>query len=270
MYYQPADGHNHFHINSAVTYELLTADGHQLGSQYPKASVGFCLGDSIRVSPTASRTPYYGRSHLPLFGAFCARGQPFASEVVMGIQPGWADSYKSWQSFQWLDVSGVPPGRYELGSQVNPDHSLVEANTTNDGPSPESSTPVTIPGFGPVDETVAVCGNRPTSFLLPVQKWESFLPGASSPGTPLYRVIASPREGQVLPRDGFAWRASPALVYRPSTAGGPSDELTYQVRSSRAEIAASTDVGTIRFDRSRNTPSACALHPPPALGARHG
>jgi hypothetical protein len=48
-----------------------------------------------------------------------------------GISPGCADNYGSSLPCQWVDVTGVPPGTYELEVSVNSDHQVAEQDYAN-------------------------------------------------------------------------------------------------------------------------------------------
>lgn len=48
-----------------------------------------------------------------------------------GIAPGCADNYGIDLPCQWLDITGVPPGSYELQVTINPDRTMAELDYTN-------------------------------------------------------------------------------------------------------------------------------------------
>jgi hypothetical protein len=48
-----------------------------------------------------------------------------------GISPGCADNYGSSLPCQWVDVTDVPSGKYELQVGVNSDHQVLEQNYAN-------------------------------------------------------------------------------------------------------------------------------------------
>jgi hypothetical protein len=57
-----------------------------------------------------------------------------------GIQRGWSDLYGNGLDCQWLDITDVPAGNYQLTATVNPNRSLEEVSFDNN----TSTVPVTI------------------------------------------------------------------------------------------------------------------------------
>ncbi|MSP60807.1 MAG: hypothetical protein EXR72_10790 [Myxococcales bacterium] len=58
-----------------------------------------------------------------------------------GIQAGWSDLYGNALDCQWLDVTGIPSGNYQLRVSLNPSHAFEEASFDNN----TATVPVTIP-----------------------------------------------------------------------------------------------------------------------------
>jgi hypothetical protein len=50
---------------------------------------------------------------------------------VQGISAGWADVYHRGLDCQWIDITGVPSGRYVLEVEINPAHVIHEGNYSN-------------------------------------------------------------------------------------------------------------------------------------------
>ena len=48
-----------------------------------------------------------------------------------GIQSGWADVYDGGLPGQWIDITDVPDGTYDLEITMDPLHVLDEADFTN-------------------------------------------------------------------------------------------------------------------------------------------
>jgi hypothetical protein len=74
----------------------------------------FCLEDSEPIDPN---DPKAGKAKY-----WCGH---------QGISAGWLDVYPSDLDCQWLDITDVPPGLYELRATVNPEGALTEADYTN-------------------------------------------------------------------------------------------------------------------------------------------
>jgi uncharacterized cysteine cluster protein YcgN (CxxCxxCC family) len=58
-----------------------------------------------------------------------------------GIQPGWSDLYGNTLDCQWLDITDVRPGNYQLRVSLNPNAALQEVTLDNN----TAIVPVTIP-----------------------------------------------------------------------------------------------------------------------------
>ena len=108
--------HGHYHYKDFATYTLSAPGGEGVAFGRKQA---FCLMDIEE----------YSQSAPPGGGQFDCGNQ--------GISQGWQDIYESYLDCQWIDVTGIGPGDYELTVTVNADHKIAEA-----GPAPNT---VTIP-----------------------------------------------------------------------------------------------------------------------------
>ena len=101
----PAEGHNHAHYNNYARYELLdpTTQAVVIGHKQ-----GFCLEDSGGTCPNPGYT--------------CG---------FQGITAGCADHYGSLLGCQYLDITGVPAGRYTLRVTVDPFQKIDELDESN-------------------------------------------------------------------------------------------------------------------------------------------
>jgi hypothetical protein len=93
--------HDHFHFRSFADYELRHS-GSRVAFGHKQA---FCIRDSLPYRPAPAR------------GYDCD---------FQGVSAGWGDAYPSWLEGQWVDVTGVPAGDYELVVTVNPDGRIRE------------------------------------------------------------------------------------------------------------------------------------------------
>ncbi len=122
--------HDHFHFVGFARYELRERDGGTLVAAGEKRA--FCIEDSRRVDPSAPATEKY-----------CCR---VACGNRQGLQVGWGDLYQRDLPCQWIDVTDVPPGDYDLCALLNPDGLLAEDPAGDMGCVPVSlSAPTAAP-----------------------------------------------------------------------------------------------------------------------------
>lgn len=112
--------HGHYHLRGAASYALVAGTGRVVLTGRKQA---FCFRDNSPLLPSAG----------PPSGYDCG---------YMGITAGWEDIYDKSLDCQWLDISGVPAGRYFLRVTVNPNRTFGEANYVNN----TTMVPLTIPG----------------------------------------------------------------------------------------------------------------------------
>lgn len=103
--------HDHYHFREYADYRLLDMGGNIVARGHKQA---FCLVDLWQ--PPGLR----GRAD-PQFN-HCG---------FQGISAGWADVYHRGLDCQWIDITGVPSGRYVLEVVVNPARVIREHNYSN-------------------------------------------------------------------------------------------------------------------------------------------
>jgi hypothetical protein len=54
-----------------------------------------------------------------------------ALAVTEGLSVGWGDSYGANTNLQWIDITGLPNGKYRLDLSTNGSGWFLESNTTN-------------------------------------------------------------------------------------------------------------------------------------------
>lgn len=133
-----SDCHGHHHFSDYAYYRLLDLDGNVVASGHKQ---GFCLLDGDRWREDAAQASRYG----------CQ---------FQGIQAGWADTYGSSLPCQWVDVSGLAAGAYELEVSLNPGRTVPEASYDNN----IATVPVVIPASSceacsAIDDTCCRDGN---------------------------------------------------------------------------------------------------------------
>jgi hypothetical protein len=135
--------HAHFHYQNMGTYELYSVDGSLRPGTQPiarSAKVGFCTidVDDMTWGTAASRPRTYSfptcnvpnavTAGIPTLGPF---GPGYPPEY-MGISPGWGDIYTWDLPQQYIDISKVPDGVYEVVSRSNPDGALLTADRSRE------------------------------------------------------------------------------------------------------------------------------------------
>ncbi len=101
--------HAHYHFQNYMSYRLKDMNGNivALGLK-----VGFCVLDVFRWSPSAGNSAKY-------------------SCTDQGIQVGWGDVYDSTLDGQWIDITGIPAGNYNIEIECNPQGIIQESNYSN-------------------------------------------------------------------------------------------------------------------------------------------
>lgn len=107
--FQYAPCHNHYHFEALATYRVLTISNDlvRVGNKF-----GFCLEDVFRVSPVSSGTKRFNCD-------------------FQGLQAGWSDIYNADLPCQYVDLTGLPPGEYQLEIEVDPLHQIPESDESN-------------------------------------------------------------------------------------------------------------------------------------------
>ena len=122
--FEPSICHGHFHMHGVASYELLNASGTSL---LRARKQGWCFRDNVRFRQGAGPAKYT-----------CDH---------QGISAGWEDIYDKSLDCQWLDVTGLPGGKYLLRIVVNPDQVFEESNYNNN----TVTVSLTLPGVPQVN-----------------------------------------------------------------------------------------------------------------------
>ncbi|MFD9700830.1 lysyl oxidase family protein [Lentzea sp. NPDC059081] len=132
-YYEPAPTHEHWHLLHFEYFQLRTPGGDVVVTDRKN---GFCIGDRYRVPgdlphrPTDDETPA-GQLARSLDGHMCGHHDPSAVDTMFGISVGSGDDYRKEVDFQWLDLTRVPSGVYDVVNTVNSDRALLEKDYDN-------------------------------------------------------------------------------------------------------------------------------------------
>jgi Lysyl oxidase len=118
QYVYGGDGHNHWHMRDLVAGVLdRTDNGSRVGTS---AKRGFCFWD-VSVYRNAGPAAYGGGG--------C--GGQSATSIVMGLSVGWGDVYSSTLPDQYIDITGLVPGRYRLTVTADNGGLFIESDETN-------------------------------------------------------------------------------------------------------------------------------------------
>ena len=121
--------HGHFHYEDFVSFGLYQVN--------PDGSTGALIGRDLKESFCLADDDYFGFGTPGPNGARGYAGQPDCSvpsevdpsgaSINMGVSPGWADVYTWDVPSQYIDISNVPPGVYDVIAQTNPSGDLTLA-----------------------------------------------------------------------------------------------------------------------------------------------
>jgi hypothetical protein len=116
--YHPEHAHTHF--NDYAIYRLRKVSRLRGVGRVVRESekISYCIMDSSIWNP-----------RLPGFGPFARYTN--CGNQVQGISVGWMDVYEKNLHGQWIDITGLPTGRYWLESVVDPLNRLRESNESN-------------------------------------------------------------------------------------------------------------------------------------------
>jgi hypothetical protein len=124
-----SDCHMHYHFTSFARYELRQRGTTTVIAPGQKRS--FCVEDTRQIDPAA-----------PIAKKYCCTA---ACQNRQGLQVGWADDYPSTLACQWIDVTGVAPGDYDLCVFLNPEGLLAEDPAGNSACVPVTLAAPTLP-----------------------------------------------------------------------------------------------------------------------------
>jgi hypothetical protein len=122
--YVHSTDHSHWHLRDFMRFELRRQGGRRLGRDQ---KTGFCLGDRYDSGASTPAEP-----PRPRYTHRCGLGRPGLLRLRQGISVGYGDIYPSRLEGQFIDVTGLAPGRYVLVHRVNPHGRLVDGRKGND------------------------------------------------------------------------------------------------------------------------------------------
>jgi hypothetical protein len=118
--------HAHFHYQNMGRYYLYPVNRAGRREPFPvvqSKKVGFCAIDvdyfGFGRADSAPRTHSFPTCNVP------SETTPTGVWEYMGIGRGWGDVYTWDLPSQYLEISGVPDGVYDVVSVANPDHGVL-------------------------------------------------------------------------------------------------------------------------------------------------
>jgi hypothetical protein len=137
LYYEPAASHEHWHLSGFERFELRAQSGDTVVAD---RKTGFCLGDRYETADRLPNRPAGDTGPQGALAAYlrenrCGHHAPEALGVAQGISVGYGDDYLRTVDFQWLDITAVPSGVYDVVNVVNGDRALAEKSYANNASS---------------------------------------------------------------------------------------------------------------------------------------
>jgi hypothetical protein len=196
--------HGHYHFKQAAAFRLWTPEAFaawdalrqadpsptadEVLAAHPELQAGLvkgekrgiCMTDSAPSGPN-QHAPAVVPDPLPKYDT-CA--------TMQGLSVGWEDIYTPATDGQWIDVTGVAPGRYVLENEANAEHAFAELDYGNN----RASVPVVVLP-GPSNNGVADVGT-------PVEG--AVQAATDTAGALLPEVHAAVRENATVEADGAA------------------------------------------------------------------
>ncbi len=149
--YNVSASHSHWHLLPFEQYELRALDSRRIIRDHKS---GFCLVSDHR-SPLHTLGP--PGTH-PIDRSDCAKNKPAARRLLEGIAVGWGDIYVPAKEGQYVDITGLAPGTYDLVHRVNVGRLLRETNYANNASSMRIRLlPQPTPGDLPGVQVLAIC-----------------------------------------------------------------------------------------------------------------
>jgi hypothetical protein len=220
FFYFPKPGHFHFHFPHAADYQLTTDSG-QVIADSPKNAVGFCLFDSYSQGGAFATDP-------------CHAGEPdYTGPIRMGISPGSGDLYFAGLTDQWVDVTDVMPGEYQIKATADPDGVIRESDEGDN----VKFFPITVAGAAPADAARTTAAGTPVDVPL----------SATVYGADVPRRVAPPGSGCDGPNADLVNPGSPCFDWTHASTGQATFTVTGATGGTAAIVDPSGTAATLRF-----------------------
>ncbi len=122
--YVVSPDHAHWHFVPFMRYELRPASGGEAVLRDRKT--GFCLGDRYDTNRALPGKPKFN-----VYTSRCGLHETWRLGVREGISVGYGDDYHPTLEGQYVDITGLPAGRYVLVHRVNETQALAESRADN-------------------------------------------------------------------------------------------------------------------------------------------
>jgi hypothetical protein len=123
--------HRHWHLLQVAEYRLKNDAGDEAAEG---TKISFCLVDTSHSAPNLPGSPIVQRYRR-------CNNDENAKHFKSGISVGWADLYNLGLFGQWIDITDVPAGSYNLEVELDPLNLLQEKDEANN----TVQVPVNIP-----------------------------------------------------------------------------------------------------------------------------
>ncbi|CAN5446408.1 MAG: hypothetical protein H0V12_07925 [Chloroflexi bacterium] len=121
MYYS-GDGHNHWHVEQFMIVELYSLSDPSM-EPLGLRKLGYCLVDAARYHTALPAAPSSAQ--------YRSCGVQSSTSLRVGISVGYGDDYPWSFRHQWMDIAGLPKGRYRICTTVDPRNDFIEADERN-------------------------------------------------------------------------------------------------------------------------------------------
>ncbi|MFO0605748.1 MAG: lysyl oxidase family protein [Polyangiales bacterium] len=111
--------HRHYHLRGYADYRLLDMSGREVARGHKQS---FCIEDTNQ-DPNAPIDPATGER----VNATLDRSEAYVC-TNQGLHAGWLDAYGQHLECQYIDITGVPAGRYRIHASINADRVLRESS----------------------------------------------------------------------------------------------------------------------------------------------
>jgi hypothetical protein len=118
------DGHNHWHVDNLQSSRIDRLPEPSQSPLRTGAKQGFCFYDTHAFNLSLPRAP--GSAVYRTCGT-----SPSQLTTTMGLSVGWSDVYPWNIAFQWIDITGLPSGRYRLTVIADPSGWFEELGGAN-------------------------------------------------------------------------------------------------------------------------------------------
>jgi hypothetical protein len=122
MYWDPRDGHQHWHFSDFARYSLLDANKRTVARSQKE---GFCIADTDIIDYSVAHANWQP-PNTSLRSACYGNAGKYSHTVLEILYPGSGDTYTQYKPGQSFDVTNLPNGIYYIEVSANPANLLYE------------------------------------------------------------------------------------------------------------------------------------------------